>query len=59
MTAADKTSHALIVDGSDDSFHAWPADGIDWTEAVWFGPVSAIHGPRVKRIVRPVDDQRM
>ena len=37
MTAADKTSHALIVDGSDDSFHAWPADGTDWTEAVWFG----------------------
>ena len=27
----------LIVDGSDDAFHAWPADGVDWTEAVWFG----------------------
>jgi hypothetical protein len=27
----------LIVDGSDDGFHAWPADAVDWTEAVWFG----------------------
>ena len=27
----------LIVDGSDDAFHAWPADDVDWTEAVWFG----------------------
>jgi hypothetical protein len=27
----------LVVDGSDDSFHAWPADSVDWTEATWFG----------------------
>jgi hypothetical protein len=27
----------LIVDGSHDAFHAWPADSTDWTEALWFG----------------------
>jgi hypothetical protein len=27
----------LLVDGTDDAFHAWPADGKTWTEALWFG----------------------
>ena len=27
----------LIVDGTDDAFHAWPAEAVDWTEATWFG----------------------
>jgi len=27
----------LRVDGTDDAFHAWPADATHWTEAMWFG----------------------
>jgi hypothetical protein len=27
----------LLVDGSDDAFHAWPATSTQWTEAMWFG----------------------
>jgi hypothetical protein len=27
----------LIVDGSDDAFHAWPLGSADWVEALWFG----------------------
>jgi hypothetical protein len=34
---ADRGQAVLIIDGSDDSFHAWPADAVDWTEATWFG----------------------
>lgn len=32
-----KAHHMFVTGDSIDSFHRWPAEALNWTEAVWFG----------------------